>query len=152
MCYSPESVLSWGYMKTAGNTQTMLDKRFKEVNDAPAGFDFFVSLHNFVGFIEAAPSFAAFFAGAKRGSRAAEIPPKYSVMKQIYQGIEDINAPQNGDIGHDRYTAVRELSAIKKKDVSDSNGFWKRREALRKLAGEIHVTLSAHLSGPAAEK
>ncbi len=139
-------------MKVAGDAQITLNNRFKEVNDTPAGFAFFVSLHDFVGYIESAPSFADFFAGAEKGGRTEEFLPKYSVMKQVYQGIEDINAPQDGDIGHDRYTAVRELNAIKKNDVSDSNGLWKRRETLRKLAGDVHAKLSAHLSGPEAEK
>ena len=126
--------------------QSVLDRKHKSVRETPAGFPFFVSLHDFVQYIEATPSFSVFFSGAKRGSRAAQIPPKYEVLKQVYQGIEDIDARTTDDLGHDRYVAIRELSSIRNKDFSENNSFWKRRELLRKVAGEICGTLHSYLS------
>jgi len=123
-----------------------LDQKFKKVRETPAGFTFFISLHHFVQYIESTPSFAIFFDSAHKGNRAAEISPKYSVLRQIYQGIEDIDIRTTDDLGHDRYVAIRELSLIRKDDLSENNTFWKRRESLRKLAGDIHKTLHAYLS------
>ncbi|MGC9968397.1 MAG: hypothetical protein ABSC29_01535 [Minisyncoccia bacterium] len=132
-------------MGSAEKTKLALDRKFKGICETPAGFNFFVSLHDFVQYIEATPSFGVFFRGTK-GSRASEIPQKYSILKQIYQGIEDIDVRTTNDLGHDRYVAIRELSLIRNKDVSDNNPFWKRRESLRKLAGDIHKTLHGYLS------
>lgn len=126
--------------------QSVLDRKHRSVRETPAGFPFFVSLHDFVKYIESTPSFAVFFSGVKRGSRASEIPPKYEVLKQVYQGIEDIDIRTADDLGHDRYVAIRELSLIRGKDLSENNSFWKRRELLRKVAGEIHGTLQGYLS------
>ena len=117
----------------------------KGIRETPASFNFFVSLHDFVQYIESTPSFKIFFRSAK-GGRASEIPQKYSILRQIYQGIEDIDIRTTNDLGHDRYVAIRELSLIRSKDVSENNSFWKRRESLRKLAGEIHKTLYSYLS------
>ena len=140
-------------MVSAKKIKSVLDRKLKEVREAPAGFPLFVSLHDFVAYIEATPSFAAFFSGAKRGNRAAELSPKYFVMKQVYQGIEDIDLRTSDDLGHDRYVAIRELSSIRNKDFSENNTFWKRRELLRKVAGEVHKTLNGYLAeaagGPA---
>lgn len=133
-------------MASAKKIQSVLNRKLKEVRETPASFVFFVSLHDFVQYIESTPSFAVFFNGAKKGSRASEISPKYSVLKRIYQGIEDIDVRTTNDLGHDRYMAIRELSSIRKNDVSENNSFWKRRELLRKLVGEIHATLHSHLS------
>ena len=128
-----------------------LDRKLKEVRETPASFTFFVSLHDFVEYIESTPKFAIFFSG-KKGSRASELSAKYSIMKQIYQGIEDIDIRTTDDLGHDRYVAIRELSLIRKKDLSENNSFWKRRELLRKLAGEIHAILYSYLSESDAKK
>ncbi|MGC9599049.1 MAG: hypothetical protein ABSE18_01535 [Minisyncoccia bacterium] len=133
-------------MASAKKIKLVLDRKLKEVCETPASFTFFVSLHDFVKYIESTPSFAVFFSGAKKGGRAKELSPKYSVMRQVYQGIEDIDVRTTNDLGHDRYVAIRELSLIRNKDVSDNNSFWKRRELLRKVAGEIHHTLQSYLS------
>jgi hypothetical protein len=134
-------------MAPAKKIQSVLDQKLKKVRETPASFPFFVSLHDFVQYIESTPSFAVFFSGAKRGSRAAELSPKYFVMKQVYQGIEDIDVQTTNDLGHDRYVAIRELSSIRNKDLSENNSFWKRRELLRKVAGETHQMLRNYLSG-----
>jgi hypothetical protein len=133
-------------MKDAGKIKSALDRKIKKVRETPASFTFFVSLHDFVEYIESTPSFAVFFSGAKKGSRAKELSAKYAVMKQIYQGIEDIDIRTADDLGHDRFVAIRDLSSIRNKNFSDSNAFWKQREILRKLAGEIHATLCVYLS------
>jgi hypothetical protein len=133
-------------MTSTEKIKTVLDKRLKEVRETPASFPFFVSLHDFVQYIESTPSFAPFFSAAKRGSRAAELSPKYFVMRQVYQGVEDIDIRTTKDLGHDRYVAIRELSLIRNKDFSENNSFWKRRELLRKVAGDTHKTLYGYLS------
>lgn len=123
-----------------------LDQKFRKVRESPEGFTFFVSLHHFVEFIESTPSFSLFFNAAEKGNRVAEISPKYSVLKQVYQGIKDIDIRTTDDLGHDRYVAIRELSLIRKADCSENNTFWRRRASLRKLAGDIHKTLNTYLS------
>lgn len=139
-------------MRSVKKIKLVLDRKLKEVSETPAGFPFFVSLHDFVQYIESTPSFTVFFGSVKKGSRASQISPKYSVLKQVYQGIEDIDVRTTDDLGHNRYMAIRELSSIRKKDVSDSNTFWKRRELLRKLAGEIHKTLQDYLAESGGKK
>lgn len=124
----------------------VLNRKLKVVRETPASFPFFVSLHDFVQYIESTPSFAVFFSSAKKGSRASELSPKYFIMKQVYRGIEDMDLRTTDDLGHDRYVAIRELGRIRNKEVSESNSFWKRRELLRKMAGEIHKTLCGYLS------
>lgn len=136
-------------MTATGKVQRALDRKLKVVRETPASFPFFVSLHDFVQYIESTPSFAVFFGGvkgAKKGSRASELSPKYFNMKQIHQGIEDIDLHTTDDLGHDRYVTIRELTLIRKNDVSENNSFWKRRELLRKMAGDIHRTLSGYLA------
>jgi len=131
-------------MKDAKQIQSMLDKKLKKVRETPENFSLFVSLHDFVGYIESTPSFATFFDNAKRG-RAKELPVKYSVLKQVYQGIEDIDIKTTDDLGHDRFVAIRELGLIRANNLSENNSFWKKRELFRKLTNEIHQTLRSYL-------
>ena len=139
LCYHPY------YMQSALKVKRALDEKFNKVQNATAGFAFYVSVHDFVRFVESTSSFDAFLGG--KAKRAGELPAKYFLLKQVYQGIEDIGTPTNADLGHDRFVAIRELNLIKKKDASDSNNsFWKRRELFRKLIGETYKTLGAHLS------
>jgi hypothetical protein len=132
--------------------QLTLAKKGKKVRETPDGFKFYTSLHDFIEYIEATPSFAVFFQGRKKGSRARYLAPKYFVLKQVYQGIEDIDLRTTDDLGHDRYVAIRELGLIRSKDISENNSFWKRREQLRKVAGEVHKTLDDYLSGTDGKK
>lgn len=138
-------------MAPAQKIQSVLDKKLKKVSETPDSFAFFVSLHDFVQYIEATPAFAAFFSSAKR-SRAAEISSKYSMLRQIYQGVEDIDVNTKNDLGHDRCVAIRDLKLIRDKDVSENNSFWKHREFLRRLTGDIHKTLHGSLSGSGGKK
>ncbi len=133
-------------MGPAEKIRSVLDRKLRDVRETPASFTFFVSLHDFVQYVESTPSFDIFFDGEKKGNRASEISPKYSVLKRVYQGIEDIDVRTSNDLGHDRYATIRELSLIRNKDVSDNNSLWKRRELLRKTVGEIHKTLHSYLS------
>ena len=133
-------------MTSAEKINSILDKKLKKVRETPASFTFFVSLHDFVEYIESTPSFTVFFSGTKKGSRASEISPKYSILKEVYQGIEDIDVHTTNDLGHNRYVAIRDLSLIRNNDISENNSFWKRRELLRKTAGEIHQTMHNYLS------
>lgn len=126
--------------------RSILDQKIKVVRETPAGFTFFVSLHDFVEYIESTPTFAVFFSGTKKGSRAKELSAKYAVLRQIYQGVEDIDVRTDSDLGHDRYAAIRDLGLIRSKNVSENNSFWRQREILRKLAGDIHKTLHGYLS------
>jgi hypothetical protein len=132
-------------MGSSNGAKLALNRKFEKIKQAPAGFGLFVSIHDFVEYIESAPSFSVFLKG-KRPARGKEIPVRYPFLRQIYQGIEDIDLATNADLGHDRYFAIRELSSIRKNDVSESNSFWKRREAFRKLTGEVYKTLDAYLS------
>jgi hypothetical protein len=133
-------------MKSTEKIKSVLDQKIKEVRETPASFSFFVSLHDFVEYIERTPSFAVFFSGTKKGSREKELTAKYAIMRKVYQGIEDIDISTTADLGHDRYVAIRDLNLIRSKNVSDNNSFWKQREILRKLAGEIHGTLCVYLA------
>ncbi len=133
-------------MKSTEKIVTALDQKVKKVRETPEGFAFFVSLHHFVEFVEATPEFGVFFIAAKKkGSRATEISAKYSVLKEVHQGIKDLDLKTTVDLGHDRYVAIRELGLIRDNNLSNNNSYWKRREFLRKLVGDIHETFRAHL-------
>jgi hypothetical protein len=127
-------------------TKSALDRKLKEIRETPASFTFFISLHDFVEYIESTPSFAVFFNGTKKGSRAKEISLRYAILKQVYQGIEDLDVQTTADLGHDRNVAIRDLTLIRANNVSENNSFWKRRELLRKIAAETHATLDSYLA------
>src|SRR5581483_1678879 len=132
------------HMKSNAAVRSALTSKFERVKNTPAGFDFFVSIHDFIQYIESTPSFDVFLKGEK-AARRKEMPIKYFVLRQIYQGIEDVDVVTKNDLGHDRYVAIRELGLIRKQETSESNSLWKRREMARKLIGEIYKTLDAHL-------
>lgn len=121
-----------------------LGQRFEKVSQAPLGFDLYVSIHDFVDYIESTPAFGVFLKGTK-AARAGEIPVKYVLLKQVHQGIKDIDLRTTTDLGHDRYVAIRELSLIRKQDLSGNNSFWKRREAFKKITGDVYKVLDAYL-------
>jgi hypothetical protein len=132
-------------MESKVTTKLALARKFEKVKKAPASFELFVSIHDFIKHIESESSFNVFLKGGK-AARRKEMPLKYFTLQQIYQGIEDIDLVTTDDLGHDRYVAIRELSLIRKNETSESNSFWKRREAARKLAGDVYRTLEAYLS------
>lgn len=122
-----------------------LDKKFQKVLKTPAGFDFFVAIHNFVKYIELNPALSAIVLSSSKTNQELNIPGKYINLKRIYQGLEDANNKSGVDLGHERYTVIVELNKIQNNDVSDSNSFWRKRELFRKLAGEIHQRLNPDL-------
>lgn len=132
-------------MISAGKIKSVLDRKLRKVRETPAGFTFFVSLHDFVQYIESTPSFAVFL-NIGKGSRASEISPRYSILKEVYQGIEDLDVRTTNDLGHNRNVAIRDLNLIRNNDVSENNLFWKRRELLRKIACDIHQAMYNYLS------
>lgn len=133
-------------MKSFRETKFDLDKKFQKVLQTPASFDFFVAIHDFIQYIELNPLLSKGLSHRIKVNRELDIPNKYSYLKQIYRGLEDINTKSNADLGHERYSVIRDLNRIQNKDVSDSNSFWKKRELSRKLAATIYERLNTYLS------
>lgn len=126
-------------MTASEKTISGLNSKFKKVQHAPENFEFFIAIHDFVKYIQADPAL-----------RRVKFPEKYSYLKQVYQGLEDVEgeskAASKNDLGHDRYSVIRDMTRIRDKDFSDSNAFWKKRELFRKLTCEIYQQLEEHLS------
>lgn len=139
-------MINYRRMKSLVKTKSDLDKKFQKVLQTPASFDFFVAIHDFIKHIELNPILFKGLSDRVKANRELDIAAKYDYLKKIYQGLEDINTKSNIDLGHARYMIIQELSKIQKKDVSESNSFWKRRELSRKLTGIIYERLNAHLS------
>lgn len=129
-------------MKVPEKVKNGLDKKFQRVLTTPASFDFFTAIHDFIEHIELNPSLSKGISHPAESSRELNIPNKYNYLKQIYQGLEDADHKSDVDLGHARYSVIRELNRIRNNDVSDSNSFWKKRELCRKLTGEIYKILS----------
>lgn len=130
-------------MKLPEKVKSGLDKKFQKVLKTPAGFDFFMAIHDFVEHIELNSSLSDNLSPRIKFNREFNIPNKYGYLKQIYQGLKDAGNKSNTDLGHTRYMVILELNKIRNKNVSESNSFWKKRELSRKLAGEIYERLSA---------
>ncbi len=128
-------------MKILPKIKSGLEKKYQKVVKTPAGFDFFVAVHDFVEFIEANPALANHIVSNAKANLALNIPNKYNYLKMIYQGLEDANTETNEDLGHTRYTTLLDLKKIRNNDVSDSNSFWKKREVSRESVGEIYQRL-----------
>ncbi len=128
-----------------------LDQKLKKVQETPVGFDLFIAIHDFVEHIESTPVFSKVVVSVAKANMEMNIPKKYGYLKQIYQGLEDIDVNSEKDLGHARYAVIRELTSIRNKNVSESNSFWKKRELFRKIAGEVHRTLQVRLF-PVSEK
>lgn len=129
-------------VKLAGKLKSGLDKKFQKVLKTPASFDFFVAIHDFIEYIELHSSLLNNLSSRIKINKELNIPKKYGYLKQIYQGLEDADSKSNVDLGHTRYTVILELKKIKNKDVSESNSFWKKRELIRRLTGEIYSRLN----------
>lgn len=126
--------------------QKTLDKKFQKVLKTPAGFDFFVAIHDFIEHIESNRSLSDVLSSHTKANQELNIPTKYGYLKQIYRGVEDIETKSDSDLGHARYAVMRDLNRIQSNDLSDSNSFWKKRELSRKLTNEVYVALTSHLS------
>ncbi len=129
-------------MNTATKTKGDLDRRFQKVLKTPVGFDFFVAIHDFIGYIEANASLCNSLSSHIKSNRDLKIPEKYICLKQIYQGLEDIRIKTNVDLGHSRYMILEDLKKICNKNLSESNSFWKKRELFRKMTSEIYERLN----------
>jgi hypothetical protein len=129
-------------MKLSGKVQSDLDKKFQKVLKTPAGFDFFLAIHDFVEHIESNSALSSGLSPRLKPNREQNIPNKYNHLKQIYQGLEDVNGQPGVDLGHVRCMVLVDLNRIKNKDVSENNAFWKKRELFRKLTEEIYSRLS----------
>ncbi len=116
-----------------------LVRSLQKVMNTPAGFDFYVAIHDLVEHIELHPAFAAM-----------DRPVKYQQLRQIYQGIEDTNVRAEGDLGHDRYMIIQDLRQIRRNEVSDSNPLWKKRELLRAFCAKMCKMLDAETAQAAA--
>ncbi|MFA6135829.1 MAG: hypothetical protein WC705_00465 [Candidatus Paceibacterota bacterium] len=127
-------------------TKNGLDKTFQKVLKTPAGFDFFMAIHDFIEHIELNASLLKDLSSRLKINKDLKIPGKYEHLKKIYQGLEDINNKSKSDLGHNRYVVIVELNKIKNKDVSESNFFWKKRELFRKSVTEIYNRLVPELA------
>lgn len=135
-------------MKPLQKMKTGLDKKFQKVAHAPAGFDFFVAIHDFIKYIELNALLSGGLSHRIKINRELDISNKYGHLKQIYQGLEDIQTKSDADLGHTRYAVIKELNQIKDNDYSESNSFWKKRELSRKLTGVVYERLGIYLSEP----
>lgn len=135
-------------MKSIEKVKTGLDRKFQKVTETPASFDFFVAIHDFVKYIELNALLSGGLSHRIKINRELGMSDKYGHLRQIYQGLEDIQIKSNADLGHTRYTVIRELNQIKNNDYSESNTFWKKRELSRKLIGVVYERLGMYLSEP----
>ena len=79
-------------MKSLEKTKSGLDKKFQKVLQTPASFDFFVAVHDFIQYIELNRPLSDILSHRLKANRESGIPIKYDYLKQIYQGVEDINS------------------------------------------------------------
>jgi hypothetical protein len=128
-------------MELLKKTKLDLDKKFQKVAQAPEGFGLFEAIHDFIEYIELNPAFANGLTYRTKVSRELNIPTKYGYLRQIYQGLEDADVKTNKDLGHARYTNVRDLNRIHNQEFSENNFFWRKRALFRKLAGEVYERL-----------
>lgn len=132
-------------MTLLSKVKSDLDEKFQKVLKTPASFDFFVAIHDFIKHIELNSSFSNSLSSRTKPNRELRIPNKYNHLKEIYQGLEDIDTKSGADLGHARYMVVQDLNKIRNKNFSESNSFWKKRELFRKLTGEIYESISGKI-------
>ena len=104
-----------------------------------------MAIHDFIKHIELYPSLSERLSYNIKTNRDLGILTKYGHLKQIYQGIEDTNADMDDDLGHERYSIVRDLKLIQNKETFDRNVFWKKRETFRKFTIQIYERLDVQL-------
>lgn len=124
------------------SVKKILDKKFQKISKTPAGFAFFVAIHDFIEHIEMNPSLFKNLSSFMKSNQELRISGKYGHLKKIYQGMKDVNTKSKADLGHERYMILMDLNKIKNNDVSENNLFWKKREAFRKMTGEIYEILN----------
>jgi hypothetical protein len=128
-------------MKLDPKTKTSLEQKFRKVTQTSASFAFFEAIHDFIGCIELAPALSKKISRHSKMVPDLNTPAKYGYLRQIYQGIEDTKTKKSGDLGHERYSAIRDLGRIRNLELSENNFFWKKRELFRKVAGEVYLRL-----------
>jgi hypothetical protein len=127
-------------------TRKTFDEKFQRISKTPAGFDFFVAIHDFVEHIELDKSLSKSLASFMKANQELRINGKYGYLKKIHQGMKDADTKSGADLGHERLMALVELNKIKNNNVSENNPFWKKREIFRKITGEIYEILSPSLA------
>ena len=130
-----------GTMSKMTKARGELDKKYHKVLKTPAGFAFFVAIHDFIEHIELNKTLSKNLSERLKANRDLNIPVKYNHLKLIYQGLEDAEDKSNLDLGHTRYAVLLELDKIRNNNVTESNSFWKKRETYRKLTAEIYNRL-----------
>ncbi|MDP1688909.1 MAG: hypothetical protein Q8L47_02150 [bacterium] len=133
-------------MESSKKTKSSLDSKLKKIQLTQAGFDFYVAIHSFVKFVESNPELPKSLRKDVKLNRELNIASKYDYLKQVYQGIEDVNVRSNVDLGHARYATIKDLNKIRSNELSENNTLWKKRELLRKTVGEVHTILSTYLT------
>jgi len=133
-------------MKSIEKTKSGLSKKFQKILETPASFEFFMAIHDFIEYVELSPTLAGVISSRTKVNQELDILNRYGYLRQIYQGLEDVNAKSSADLGHARYGVIKELNRIQNKDVSESVSLWKKRELFRKLAGEVYTRLDTYLS------
>jgi hypothetical protein len=121
--------------------KTDLEKKFQKVVQAPEGFVLFKAIHDFIEQIELSPASVEELTHNTKINRELNMPTKYAYLRQIYQALEDVRIKTDRDLGHTRYMNVRDITLIQSEEFSESNTFWKKRVAFRKLAGEVYDRL-----------
>ena len=139
-------------MKTLEQRKSDLKRKFEGVTKTAPSWALFVAIHDFIEHIESDATLVKALSDRIKANKELDVATKFSYLKQIHQGLEDLEIKTNADLGHARYSVVRELSHIKGNDVSESNSFWKRREFSKRLASVIYERLDAYLSEPAKAK
>lgn len=129
-------------MTPVEKTKMDLTKKYEKVLGTPASFAFFEAIHDFVACVESQPVLVKSLSDRLKANQELNIGKKYLFLKQVYQGFEDIAIQSKKDLGHDRYSVIRDLNRIKNKETTDTNAFWKRRELLRNSTGDIYRRLS----------
>jgi len=132
-------------MGSLEEVQLKLDKKFQKVSETLATFDLFVAIHDLVQYIESTPVLIKGLSGNIKINKELNVSAKYASLKNIYQGLEDIDARSNRDLGHARYYAIRELTQIRAGETSESNTLWRKREGFKKFAKILHERLHAYL-------
>ena len=126
-------------------------KQFQSVLETPAGFDFFLAIHDLVENIEQHPPLTKHIARGSKGKSTVDIVTKYGHLKRVYQGFEDKKDTSRTDLGHDRYMVIQAIVRIQNKETSENNFLWKKRDLFRKLAEEIRIELGKILAIPLEE-
>ena len=139
-------------IKSLITTKSGLDKKLQKILETSPSFELFRAIHDFIESIEENPAFLKLLSPRIKINKELGIPDKYAYLKQVYQAFEDMKAQSTDDLGHARYSVIRELNAIKDGYFSDTNSFWKRRELSKKLSQEIYDRLNGSTPKPKAVK